>query len=311
MNKKAMIAIIVLLSCTLTAMLIGMICIRIKEPRIPGSEEQSTAASTEAAEQGSSELKEEQTSESKEEKTSEQIEEKTELKSETEEMSTEELATEAETETEQKSSEKTKEQTTDSKKEDQTATSKKEKSTAAASKEWVKLYKDSIQKDMDEWGDYDENDEFDRVYAPSYALIYLDDDELPELVERHAKFTSCLRYYHDGKIHEEQLDTHFPNYIPRSGLLLDSEGYKGEGGDAVYCLKNGEWKMLGGGGWEYPYFEDPEMTEENTTYTWEGTKVSKKVYDENIDKLYNHFEGDVSIEFISHKEMQKKLSEFE
>ena len=67
------------------------------------------------------------------------------------------------------------------------------------------------------------------LYDVTFSLIYVDDDEIPELVcDSGVEAGGCqILTYHDGKIDILQTNRLYFDYLERDGLLCNSEGNMG------------------------------------------------------------------------------------
>lgn len=88
---------------------------------------------------------------------------------------------------------------------------------------------------------HDEND--------GYQLIYLDDDDIPELVEiGNCAAAGCrIVSFPDGAPHLTQLRRLNFTYIERSGLLRNTDGNMGYYSDDVYKLQDGVMELISEG----------------------------------------------------------------
>lgn len=94
---------------------------------------------------------------------------------------------------------------------------------------WKQAYIDYIKmQDPDGWAGYD--------------LIYLDDDEIPELTQiGNAEAAGCkLVSWYDGKIYENELYRRGFTYIERENQLCNSQGHMDFYYDLVYRLEKGK-----------------------------------------------------------------------
>lgn len=125
-----------------------------------------------------------------------------------------------------------------------------------------------------------------------YDLIYLDDDEIPELVEiGYDEATGCrLIGYYDGGLFVTQLNRLYFTYLEREGLLCNSEGNMDNYYDLVYRLENGSLTLIDQG---YYGAEDnsnvqfDENGEPVYVYEWNGTKMSREEYERELNAVYD------------------------
>ncbi|MDE5698960.1 MAG: zinc-ribbon domain-containing protein [Lachnospiraceae bacterium] len=118
-----------------------------------------------------------------------------------------------------------------------------------------------------------------------YDLIYIDDDDIPELyieypVDPPFQKARIITYY-DGQLVDsgDEYDWSSCEYIEGSGLCYGEFDRMSLHRSGVYKLENGKWQMQGSGsgqGHSFPYFE------------WNGTEVSSyEEIERNIDALYD------------------------
>ncbi len=154
---------------------------------------------------------------------------------------------------------------------------------------WQKAYVDYLESF---WGDREPYTQF------SYSLIYLDNDDIPELfictgAEAGGEIVAT---YFDGQVQTEQISRMGARYIERSGLIYCNNGHMGFYPVYIIKLENGEFSKIGTGEYffimddEYRYIldEDGIPIEE---YRWEGETVSEGVFHEQINALFNIEQG--------------------
>lgn len=125
-----------------------------------------------------------------------------------------------------------------------------------------------------------------------YALLYLDEDEIPELVEiGNCEAVGCrIDAYADGKVHVNQLNRLFFSYLRGQNLLCNSEGHMDNYYDIIYRLKNGELELVEDG---YYGAEDntnvqfDENDEPIYQYWWNNVSVTKEEYQNALNKVYD------------------------
>lgn len=125
-----------------------------------------------------------------------------------------------------------------------------------------------------------------------YALIYLDDDEIPELVEvGDCEATGCrIICYADEMVHTAQLNRLYFSYIERGNLLCNSEGNMDSYYDLVYSIIDGELTLIASGFYgaednsnvQFDAFGEPIYQ-----YEWNGTKMSKEEYGKALNQVYD------------------------
>lgn len=132
--------------------------------------------------------------------------------------------------------------------------------------------------------------------AGEYVMIYVDDDDTPELARVGDNETegSTIISFDSQKIQETQLSGRYFTYLEKEGLICSSGGKEDCYWDLVYQLEDGQAEELAAGYyglWQY-YEEDKEIefNEENLPvylYEWNKEKVTEEAYTENLYGLYD------------------------
>lgn len=144
---------------------------------------------------------------------------------------------------------------------------------------WQQAYIDYIKtQDPDGWAGYD--------------LIYLDDDEIPELTQiGNDEGTGCrLVSWYDGKIYENELYRRGFTYIERENQLCNSQGHMDFYYDLVYRLEKGKLVPVASG---YYGAEDnanvqfDESGEPIYYYEWDGVRMSREEYEKRRNEIYD------------------------
>lgn len=117
-----------------------------------------------------------------------------------------------------------------------------------------------------------------------YALIYVDEDDIPELVIYTGTYaTACIVLtFHNGEVDALQTWSLQCNYIEKENLYWDGGGHMGEFYDRVYTIENGKWVHVAGG----EYIAKDLLVEEYD-YVWEGEAVSEDEYYESLNAVYD------------------------
>ncbi len=150
-------------------------------------------------------------------------------------------------------------------------------------------YKEFLRKYMKEHGENNGGEEW-----PKFGLIYLDDDDLPELVipigTIHA--ATCELYSFDGEkvvmVGEYGSWGSF-GYYPRKGIIVG--GYAGSGGVSTiyYKYRNGEAEEIAEFFQELKHWEDDPSIPENWNYSVGEKQVSQKEYEKAENDLMKEF----------------------
>ena len=122
-----------------------------------------------------------------------------------------------------------------------------------------------------------------------YQLIYVDEDEIPEVVlaGQSEAAGNLILYYKNGKVEKLTLARLYFTYIEKSGLIDHSEGLMDHYYDEIIRLKDGEIVQIAAG---YYGTDDEEYGEEASrvyTYSWNGQEVSKEEYYQSLNAVYD------------------------
>lgn len=125
-----------------------------------------------------------------------------------------------------------------------------------------------------------------------YEVIYLDEDDIPELVViGNCEAAGCrIVSYYDGEVHENYLSRLYFSYIEKENLLCNSDGHMDYYYDIVYKLEKGELIAVGEG---YYGAEDnsnvqyDEAGDPIYVYEWNGKQMTEEEYDQALDTLYD------------------------
>lgn len=142
----------------------------------------------------------------------------------------------------------------------------------------------------DDWKDafiyYLEN-ESDVENQEGYMLIYLDDDDIPELVECGIGEASGSRIinYADGEASITQLRRLGFEYVEYGNILNNSNGNMGFYYDNIYEIQDGVMTLIAEGTYEDEYGEGVYEC------TWNGKSVSEREYNDKINEIYDRDEA--------------------
>ena len=161
--------------------------------------------------------------------------------------------------------------------------SKKKSSKDDSDGEWQKAYVDYLKSNPPEDGSY------------TYALIYVNDDDIPELViDTGFEAGGCqIMTFHDGATDVLQTSRLYFTYIERGNLLNNCAGHMGYYYDYIYSIEDGKWVDVFSG--EYSGFADdgePDYDEETgryicTDYMINGKETDEAGYYRELDKVYD------------------------
>lgn len=135
----------------------------------------------------------------------------------------------------------------------------------------------------------------------TYSLIYVDEDDIPELVIDAGFSMYHILTFHDGEIDELKTDRATACYMERQNLLDDDNGAMGFYHDYIYSIENGKWVYVTGG--EYSDKYDDEHGAYDFTYRWEGEEVSEAVYQQKLKEVFDTEHAIEPENFVSWEEM--------
>ena len=148
--------------------------------------------------------------------------------------------------------------------------------------EWKKSYLDRIDS-FDAEGD--------ESARRSYDLIYVDEDNIPELVcvgDCEAAATRILTWYRGGLTDNIWTGRLYFEYISRKSLLLDCEGHMGYYWDIVYELDQGHFTQVALGEYGEDTSKDPDPeTGYPYFYKFNNREVSEEQYYKELAKYYD------------------------
>lgn len=139
-----------------------------------------------------------------------------------------------------------------------------------------------------------------------YALMYIDNDEIPEVLVYHiGSGVNALYSYYNNQAYivawsESARNNAFVGYMEKKGLYkthLSAGAFSG--GTNIYKLQNANASL-----YESIYF-DVDMTTNEATYTFNGKAIDKNLFDQKTQQYENDFKSATS---ISYDEFIKRLS---
>jgi|GEM_PF-3711674 len=171
--------------------------------------------------------------------------------------------------------------------------------------QWAIVYLDYIYKSMQK------NEYFGERSA---SLIYINDDDVPELVilDGSTADGSPVSTISNGEVKTLNAWTGGVYYIPRKNLLLDKGGKMGEYWDTVYKIQDGGFVSLHKG--EYFADEPPQWDSNDNliieTYRWDGKEVSEPEYKKRLEAVFSLSKAvGAEIGAVSVDEMIQQLKE--
>ena len=150
--------------------------------------------------------------------------------------------------------------------------------------------------------------------ATEAALIYVDDDDIPELVLTDGVEAGGCRIitFHDGDIDILQTNRLNFMFIPYSGILDNADGHMDYYFDYIYEIVDGRWEAIATG--EYNGYIDGD--EYILTYYWDGSEVTESEYTDmvnsfcDIDYAESYYSLLESDSFISIQELADLLNSY-
>lgn len=135
-------------------------------------------------------------------------------------------------------------------------------------------------------------EEFEYADECTYSLIYVDDDDIPELViDNGYEAAGCIVLtFHDGVMDAWQSSRLNFTYIERGNLICNSDGHMGYYYDFVYTIQDGKWEYVDGGVYGDP--PDGPQFDENEDYIYvyrwgeEEEEVSEEEYETRLNEVY-------------------------
>ena len=145
-----------------------------------------------------------------------------------------------------------------------------------------------------------QNDKWLNDIDITYSLIYVDEDDIPELVIDAGFSMYHILTFHDGEIDELKTDRATACYMERQNLLDDDNGAMGFYHDYIYSIENGKWVYVPGG----EIFERHDDTNrEYFDFRWEGAEVPEAVYEQKLRKVFDKEQSMEPENFVSLEEM--------
>lgn len=155
--------------------------------------------------------------------------------------------------------------------------------------------------DPDTWQgayvEFMEGPELDELFGGdslTYSLIYVDEDDIPELViDCGYELGGCvILTWHNGKLDWMQTYRLEFTYLERQNLLCNGSGHRGYYYDLVYTIQDGCWALVADGRfWEAHY--DEITGDLDFAFSWNGVEVSEEEYNRQLASV---FDGKQSVE---------------
>lgn len=147
-----------------------------------------------------------------------------------------------------------------------------------------------------------------------YTLIYLDGDDVPELVQvGGCEAAGCnIISIADGQIQETHLGRLNFTYLEREGLLCNSDGLMDHYYDIVWQMKDGRMRQIASGWWGAEDNSNVQFDEKGSPiyqYLWEGQEMSSEEYEAALNNVFDRTrEKGYNYELLdSHGKMVERL----
>ncbi len=171
---------------------------------------------------------------------------------------------------------------------------------------WKQAYIDYLQaQDGEEW--------------VGYQLIYLNDDDIPELVKiGNSEAVGCMiAAYAGGSVVDNQLNRLYFSYIEKGNLLCNSEGNMDSYYDLVYTMTDGQLSLAASGYYgakDNSKLEFDKNGEVVYQYEWNGTLMSREEYSQALNAVYDTSkarDGYAWEQYLSREQAIQKISEMQ
>ncbi|MDE7133551.1 MAG: hypothetical protein K2O65_17460, partial [Lachnospiraceae bacterium] len=171
---------------------------------------------------------------------------------------------------------------------------------------------------LEEWKqaylNYLKEDNYADTYT--YSLIYVDDDNIPEMVID-TGFVCRFLTFHDHVLDVWQSSRRNVTYIERGNLICNSDGHMGYYYDNVYTIQDGKWVYVDGGirgdgpdGVQFDengdYIEFFYWTGEEQEY-WVGEEITEEEYEARLNAIYPMEQGMYPQEYYILDEIKSML----
>ena len=143
------------------------------------------------------------------------------------------------------------------------------------------------------------------------SLIYIDDDDIPELVIDWASTAGGAQVctISNGKLVYTYVETGGVSYIERQNIFVSSGGRMGHYYETVYTIQNGEFTVLHRGEHGEEETDDEEMPF-YFYWHWDGEEVTHSKYSENLKSAFDRSKAiNSSDNAFSAADMLQKINE--
>lgn len=153
-------------------------------------------------------------------------------------------------------------------------------------------------------------EEEDKKWNNTYSLIYVNEDDIPELViDTGIEAGGCeILTFLNGEIDVLQTDRLTFYYIEGQNLLNNAGGNTGFYYDYIYSIENGKWVSKGIG--EYYEYWPEDVTDYSDIifiYEWNGKRVDEEKYNESVKAVFDMEQAIVPQQYDILGEMVSRL----
>lgn len=125
-----------------------------------------------------------------------------------------------------------------------------------------------------------------------YVLIYMDEDDIPELVEiGDCEASGCrIINYSQGEANVTELYRLYFSYIEKGNLLCNSGGIMDSYYDSVYRIVDGKVTLIASGFYgaeDNSNVQYDEAGEPIYLYEWNGVRLTKEAYENALNDMYD------------------------
>ena len=121
--------------------------------------------------------------------------------------------------------------------------------------------------------------------AVKCCFIYVDEDEIPELVVDSGNESEGCRILtcHDGMVDTMATERLYFTYVEKGNRLNNSDGEKGSFFDEVYAIEEGRWRKIAEGRYTIPSVESMD----DPSYTFNGVTVTEEEYTQQLATFFD------------------------
>ena len=123
-----------------------------------------------------------------------------------------------------------------------------------------------------------------------YALLYINEDNIPEMVAADRAGTRGLSIllFQNGQWVEKRFFRQEVSYMERENMLCDSSGILGRFYDTVYSISGGRLNVVVEGTYGLPEDAPADAGEESYVYVWADAEVSAAGYRDGLAFVFDN-----------------------